>query len=257
MGGWRTVRRAVVLFDLDETLIHDRASTAASFAAVAAAHGLDGAALQATMRAAAFPLWRDGPAAAYCEAIGISWWEGLAGPFGPSPVAELAALHAWIPRFRAVAWSAALAALHTAASPVDLEAAFTADRLRRNVPYADAAATLERLRAAGHRLGVVTNGAPDYQRLKLDGSGLRPWFDAVVVSGEVGVGKPDPRILRVALDRLGCVADQAAMVGDNPARDVAGARAAGILAVLVDRGEPGGGADAVVRQLSEIPGLVA
>lgn len=251
------MRKAVVLFDLDETLIHERASTAASFAAVAAAHGLDGSTLQAAVRAAAVPLWGAGPAAAYCGAIGISWWEGMSGPFGPSPVAELAALHAWIPRFRAEAWAAALDRLGVRADPADLAAAFAADRLRRHVPYPDAVATLERLRAAGHRLGLVTNGAPDYQNLKLDGSGLRPHFEAVVVSGEAGVGKPDPRIFALALERLRCEPGAAAMVGDNPARDVAGARAAGIMAVLVERGEPGGGADAVVRELAEIPGLVA
>ncbi|HVB09565.1 MAG TPA: HAD family hydrolase [Bacillota bacterium] len=245
--------KAAVLFDLDETLIHERASTSAAIAAVA---GPDAPELEAALRAVGPPLWAATPTAAYCDRIGISWWEGLAGPFGPSPDAGLAALHEVAPRYRVDVWTAALRRLgREDGAAADLAAAFAADRLRRHVCYPDAVATLERLRGRV-RLGLVTNGAPDYQGLKLDGCGLRPYFDTIVISGELGFGKPDPGVFRVALERLGCAPAQAMMVGDNPARDVAGARAAGIFAVLVDRGTPDGGADVVVRDLSEVPDLV-
>jgi putative hydrolase of the HAD superfamily len=56
-----------------------------------------------------------------------------------------------------------------------------------------------------------------------------------VVSGEVGVGKPDPRIFDLALRLLGASPEEAVMVGDNPTRDVAGAKAAGVTAVWVNR----------------------
>jgi HAD superfamily hydrolase (TIGR01509 family) len=252
------VAKRAVLFDLDETLLQERPSTSAAILAVGAAHGIDGPALEAAVREVGPPLWRQGPAFAYCEAIGISWWEGLAGPFGPSPVAGLAALHAWIAGYREAVWTAALRRLGRDGSPRELAAAFAADRLGRQVLYPDALPALAHLKAT-HRLGLVTNGAPDYQALKLDGCGLRPYFATVVVSGEVGWGKPDPRIFRLALARLGCEPADAAMVGDNPARDVAGARAAGVMAVLVDRGlgADASDADAVVRDLRELAGLLA
>ena len=59
--------------------------------------------------------------------------------------------------------------------------------------------------------------------------------DAVVISAELGVAKPDPAIFRAALDRLGARAADAMHVGDSVEDDVAGARAAGLEAVLVAR----------------------
>src|SRR5206468_10469295 len=86
-----------------------------------------------------------------------------------------------------------------------------------------------------YRLALITNGAPDLQHAKLAGAGLAPHFDAVVVSGEVGVGKPDPRPFALALTALGVDRRQAVMVGDSPERDLARARNAGIRGVWIDR----------------------
>ena len=57
----------------------------------------------------------------------------------------------------------------------------------------------------------------------------------VFTSGEVGVGTPDPAIFEMALDWLGVPASDAVMVGDSAKRDVAGALAAGIRSVWVNR----------------------
>jgi putative hydrolase of the HAD superfamily len=69
----------------------------------------------------------------------------------------------------------------------------------------------------------------------LERTGLRPLVDAVVISAELGVAKPDPAIFAAALERLGVAAGDALHVGDSVEHDVAGARAAGIDAVLVAR----------------------
>jgi putative hydrolase of the HAD superfamily len=108
------------------------------------------------------------------------------------------------------------------------------------------------VRAAGLRTAVVTNGMSDLQWLKLDRAGLAPHFDAFVASSAVGIGKPDPRIFEVAMERLGSSAAAAWMVGDNPGRDVAGAQAAGIRSVWLDRG---GGAAAEVAADATIGSL--
>jgi putative hydrolase of the HAD superfamily len=84
-------------------------------------------------------------------------------------------------------------------------------------------------------LALVTNGASDTQREKLVALGIERRFAAVVISGEAGVAKPDPSIFRRALDRLGVPPAAAWHVGDSLASDVAGARAAGVTAVWINR----------------------
>ena len=81
------------------------------------------------------------------------------------------------------------------------------------------------------RIGIVSNNVLDEQQEKLQVCGLDRFVDELVVSGEVGVSKPDPMIFRTALDRLGVTAEESVMVGDSWTADIEGARAAGIRAV--------------------------
>jgi len=94
----------------------------------------------------------------------------------------------------------------------------------------DTVATLERLRAAGKKLGVITNGPVDWQSRKLRTLKLESYFDDIVISDAVGISKPDARIFTLALDRLGAQPGEAMYVGDHPQIDIAGARAAGLAA---------------------------
>jgi putative hydrolase of the HAD superfamily len=64
---------------------------------------------------------------------------------------------------------------------------------------------------------------------------LAEYFDAVVVSGDLGIAKPDPSIFEHALEQLGVDAADAVMVGDSMSKDVEGALAAGMRAVWVNR----------------------
>jgi putative hydrolase of the HAD superfamily len=87
----------------------------------------------------------------------------------------------------------------------------------------------------------------------LAGLGLAQWFDAVVVSSEVGSAKPDPEIFRVASSRLFLAPSQLAHVGDRE-EDVVGAERAGLRAWRICRdGNPGPGE---IRSLLELPSLV-
>lgn len=105
----------------------------------------------------------------------------------------------------------------------------------------------------------MTNGAPDLQRAKLGGAGLGPYFDAVIVSGEVGVGKPDPVPFALALAALGADPAEAVMVGDSLERDIAGARDAGIRGIWLDRAAAGRPPDGVVpdERISDLQQLLA
>lgn len=106
-------------------------------------------------------------------------------------------------------------------------------------PFPDAIPLLDAARDAGLALAIVTNGSRVAQRAKIallgaEGSGANR-FGAIVVSGEHGVAKPDAEIFRIALRELGVAPELAVHVGDNPVNDVAGAKAVGIRAILLDR----------------------
>ena len=124
------------------------------------------------------------------------------------------------------------------------EAAVTAaDWYRRNrfhdltlFPEAIEVIVAVRQLAEGQRhLGIVTNGPTAVQRDKVELLGLDRLVDFVVISGEVGIEKPDPRIFELALARAGTTADEAVVIGDAPEYDIAGARAAGIRSIWVNR----------------------
>jgi putative hydrolase of the HAD superfamily len=97
-------------------------------------------------------------------------------------------------------------------------------------PRPGARELLAALRARGLKLAVVSNFDGRLPAL-LAGLGLAPLLDAVLLPGEVGAAKPDPRIFAAALARLGVAAGEALYVGDDAERDLAGARAAGLAAV--------------------------
>ena len=94
--------------------------------------------------------------------------------------------------------------------------------------------TVRELKRRGYRLAVVSNAEGNVER-DLDAAGYRRAFGAVLDSHVVGIEKPDPAIFALALERIGASADRSIYVGDVPAVDVAGARAAGISPVLLDR----------------------
>lgn len=86
-------------------------------------------------------------------------------------------------------------------------------------------------------LAVISNyDHPPGVYSMLDRHGLREFFDSVVISGEVGVKKPDPRIFSFALDKAGLTPAEVAYVGDTQ-EDMQAARAAGIFPILIRREE--------------------
>ena len=136
-------------------------------------------------------------------------------------------------------------------APVDAEALgrrFVAERLRSLEPIADALETVAGLRRRGVRLALVTNGSAADQRAKIGRHAVDRRFDAVLVEGEVGFGKPDPRIFRLALERLDVTAGEAWMVGDDLPWDIAGAQAVGIHGVWAsDHAATGATGDGTVQ----------
>lgn len=108
----------------------------------------------------------------------------------------------------------------------------------------------------GARLGVVSNFYGNLEVL-LEEAGLLALLDTVIESARVGIAKPDPRMYRLAAERLGLPPSDIVMVGDNFERDVRPAKQIGMGTVWLRRGnakppEPGM-ADRVVATLDEIP----
>ncbi len=88
---------------------------------------------------------------------------------------------------------------------------------------------LRRLRVAGWRIGIVTNGMTDNQLGKIRNTGLSELVDGWGISDELGVRKPDPEIFRLVAERCAANLDHGGwMIGDNLIHDIAGGSAAGL-----------------------------
>jgi len=256
----RVVTISTILFDLDDTLTDDTSATEQAFRATAALAGerynLEPDDLARAIRVNARDLWRASPTITYCRAVGISSWEGLCASFMGHD-RHLTALRAWVPAYRQQAWSRALAhfGIHDLALVESLATTYMQQRLAYQVVFREVEAVLTTLRSR-YKMGLITNGAPDLQRAKLATAKLASYFDVVIVSGEVGVGKPDPHIFSLALQGVGAGYEDAVMVGDSVSRDIVGAHNAGIKGVLVTRARPaqdnGSVADAEIQDLSHL-----
>ncbi len=90
----------------------------------------------------------------------------------------------------------------------------------------------------GIPLGIVTNGSTKAQQAKIEHSGIEEYFDAIVISEEFGVKKPDPSIYLEAASRLRVEPGECWFVGDHPINDVWGSRQVGYLSAWVHLGRP-------------------
>jgi putative hydrolase of the HAD superfamily len=124
-------------------------------------------------------------------------------------------------------------------------------------PVEGARAALDAIARLGLRACCVSN-SDGRAELHLEKLGVRLGLEFVVDSQLVGVEKPDPRIFRIALDKLGLPAERAVYVGDIRSVDAAGAHGAGMHFVLIDPfGDYAGPDQLAVRRIDELPALLA
>jgi len=122
-------------------------------------------------------------------------------------------------------------------------------------PFPDTLPALDRLHRAGVRLALVTNFDRRVFRL-LERLDLARWFDSVTIPASARAAKPDPAILRRALEHHGLQATDAVYIGDSMAEDVAAALAAGIAPVLIDRAGGHGPLPPEVRLIGSLLELI-
>lgn len=219
------------LLDLDDTLLQDHAISQAVLSRLGEEVGVEG--FFPAVKRWAEGIFQEAPFYPWAEQIGHSALEALWARYS-TPGLETLAEWAW--PFRERVFREALGEL---GGPVErareLAEAFFRER-RRYPLFPEVPEFLETLRVRGGIPVLLTNGVPDLQREKLFGAGLGGAFPLTLISGEVGLGKPDPRLFRMALCAFGVEPEEAVMVGDNPERDIKGALLAGLRAVWVDRG---------------------
>ncbi len=136
--------------------------------------------------------------------------------------------------------------------------AFTEMRRNEYRLYPDAHATVDALRERGVRLALVTNGAADLQRAKIERFELAHRFHHIQIEGEFGQGKPEPAVYHHALERLDCDACDAWMVGDNYEWEVVAPQKLGMCGIWYDPFDAGIPAHAtaqpsrIIKKLSEL-----
>lgn len=127
-------------------------------------------------------------------------------------------------------------------------------------PFPEVEGVLRRLKAAGMKTAILSNGTPAMLTSIVAAAGLAELFDAVLSVEEVGVFKTHPRVYQLAVDRLGLPAGAMAFQSSN-AWDAYAASAFGMKVVWCNRygqkrerlpGQP----DAEVKSLSDLPALV-
>lgn len=135
---------------------------------------------------------------------------------------------------------------------------FTAYREEEMFIFPGAHDAIDTLRTLGVKLALVTNGAADMQRAKVERFELAHRFHHIQIEGEHGFGKPEERAYLHAMDALGVTAADTWMIGDNLEWEVEMPQKLGIYAIWMDvhgDGLPPGSTvkpDRIIRSLGEL-----
>ncbi|MBL0310094.1 MAG: noncanonical pyrimidine nucleotidase, YjjG family [Bacteroidetes bacterium] len=128
---------------------------------------------------------------------------------------------------------------------------------RMTALFPDALEVLKYLQGK-YALHLITNGFAEVQWIKIEHSGLKPFFEHIIISEEVGTQKPDKQIFDLAVKRANTTAYESIMVGDNYNTDIVGARNAGLDQVFFNprkqrKREP---VTFEITQLAELKGIL-
>jgi putative hydrolase of the HAD superfamily len=255
-----------VLFDLDDTLLWDDRSVTEAFKdtcrLAAEAVGVDERQLEEAVRAEARAIYSAYETFPFTQMIGINPFEALWGNFTHGEHPMFRKLEQLAPEYRVSAWTRGLAVLGVDNPELGRQLAerFPAQRRSLKYIYGDTFAILDELRGQ-YKLLLLTNGSPDLQQEKLDGvPELIPYFDAIVISGDFGEGKPSSNLFAHAMEKLGIKPEEGVMVGDKLTTDILGANRIGMTSVWINRHGATRNDDIIpsheIKSLTELPAIV-
>jgi len=105
-------------------------------------------------------------------------------------------------------------------------------------PYPNARQTLSKLKRKGIKLGVVSDASRIKAHVRLAEMDLADFFEVIIALEDTGKTKPHPAPFRKAIQKLRIPAEKILFVGDNPHRDIAGAKAVGMKTAWAKYGHP-------------------
>jgi len=226
-----------ILFDLDDTLLVERDSARDSFIEIIKSFdlGIDENEFVRIIREEARILWYELPTIEYCLKVGISSWEALWADFDGADI-NLKLLSGLVGEYRIKSWENALSRFGICNGSIAQKLGDSFKRIRntKHIVYPDSIECLEQLKPH-YKLGLITNGATDLQWKKINGSNLRHYFSAIVISSEYGFAKPDPHLFLEAMSLLKSTSENTIMVGDTLKTDIKGAKEAGIRSIWINR----------------------
>jgi putative hydrolase of the HAD superfamily len=255
-----------VLFDLDDTLLWDDRSVTEAFKdtcrLAAEATGVNEVELEAAVRREARALYETYETFSFTQMIGINPFEALWGHFKRGEHPMFRKLEQVAPEYRVNAWTRGLAAVGINNPELGQQLAEWFPAQRRNLLYVydETFAVLDELQGS-YKLLLLTNGSPDLQQEKLDGTpALIPYFDSIVISGDFGEGKPSTKLFDHAMAQIGITASEGIMVGDKLTTDILGANRVGMTSVWINRHGAVRNDDIIptyeIKSLSELPELL-
>jgi len=248
----------VVIFDLDDTLISQESTNREIIKEILGGLVEDPQSIKSAFFQKARSLWASLESYALCRNLGISSGEGLWGEF-TSPGQGMVLLRSEALEYRLRVWKEFLEEHNLDSS----KAPFFRDefiRLRRERNYwlPGALELLNKLKGR-FSLFLLTNGAADLQWFKIQISDLEKYFSQIVVSGDVGIGKPDAQIFYHLMEKHP-KGTRFLMVGNSLSSDIRGAQNAGVPSVWLDREGEALPSDLkpwkTIRELMELPALL-
>jgi putative hydrolase of the HAD superfamily len=87
------------------------------------------------------------------------------------------------------------------------------------------------------KMGIITNGNPYFQNTKINKLNVRKYMQTIIISEEVDIRKPDPKIFHLALSKINSNNETTLFVGDNPLIDIKGAIDSGLVSVWLSHGQ--------------------
>lgn len=229
-----------VFFDLDDTLLNDRKSIQTAFDVtceeLAHKYNLDAKVIEEKVRTVAREQYKTYPFYEFTTEIGMNPFEGLWGNFTDIHHYKFREMGENILDYQTQTWVKGLKDFNISEDNA-LKARDRFKEVRRQSPFLfeETIEVLDTLQKDGKRLLLLTNGSPTLQFEKLSLTPeLIPYFEHIVVSGNIGYGKPSPVIFAHSIRLMDLKAAEIVMVGDNPNTDIIGASQVGIDTIWID-----------------------